>query len=365
MICSFVAIWPHDSYEKILFLYSGSLSIVKCPRIAHSGAVNLKAKIPMKHSYSLAALALASISLIALRPERAYSQSVTAVASGSWFSDWDAPPAAAGVAAPGATATAGSNLRRVGGTTVTDPQTSGTYAKGGASEPFLTLSGTISSATTSSFAFPVKYNAATNTFNYRVSAFASVLVTPVSSSAQASATANDPQFVATPGIFGETLGLNQGSQLFSDSSVTSSASMHFEYDGIGILSSPIASIDISSSEGGPAQATVFFNSDPRLQFFAPGTTTPITASDVASLLDSSSVQSQLASSGGLASDLELFDFNIDLTGTSLSPDAAFGAMTLGQAEGAGAPIPEPSAYAAAMGLLALGAAGLRRSRRIA
>jgi hypothetical protein len=313
----------------------------------------------MKHIYSFATFALASIGMIVFSPERSYGQTITAVASGSWFSDWDNPAAGRGTVAPGATASAGGNLRRVGGTTATTPQVTGTYAAGGADAGSATLSGTISSATTISYAFPQgPLNVATNTYNYVVSSFASVLVTPVSSSAQASATANDPQFVATPGIFGETLGLGAGAQLFSDPTLPSNASLDFQYNAINILSSPIASIDISSTDGSTPTATVLFNSDPEIQFFAPGTTTAITASQVASILNSSSVLSQLTSSGGLSSNLALFDFNIDLTGATLSPNAGFGAEADGNASAS--PIPEPSSYAALTGLLALGAAAWRR-----
>lgn len=155
----------------------------------------------------------------------------------------------------------------------------------------------------------------------------------------------DPQLIASPGTFGETLRLGAGAQLFSvpngDGIGSSSSSLHFEYDAINILSLPIASIDISSTDGTSPLAVVAFNSDPRLHFYVAGSpSTSITDDEVTAILNSPSVVSQLMSASGLLSDLPLFHFTMDLTNTTLSPDAGFGAVVLAQVQGVG--IPEPS-----------------------
>jgi hypothetical protein len=83
---------------------------------------------------------------------------------------------------------------------------------------------------------------------------------------------------------------------------------------------------------------VIFNPDPRLQFTQHDTNIHISDEFVRSMFLSAGVQDQLSSMEGLTSDLWLFDVSLDLTGSLLSPGAAFGAKTQSLTQA----IPEPS-----------------------
>jgi hypothetical protein len=172
------------------------------------------------------------------------------------------------------------------------------------------------------------------------------LLTPAASSF---ATGSDPQFVLSKGLFGATLSLDPGSSIFASRPGVDKASAFFELTA-PTLSQPLASITLEAVAG-QVTASVNFAADPRLEFFVPGTTTPVSASQVESLLDGNSA---LGSVTGLTNSLALFQYEFDLSNTSLPPDAAFGSTATDSSfSPGGSSVPEPPGFV----LFVLGMAG--------
>jgi hypothetical protein len=118
-------------------------------------------------------------------------------------------------------------------------------------------------------------------------------------------------------------------------------------------------------------AAVQFNLDPRLSFFRPGELDPstklpipITADEVEKMLES---DPYLGTSDGTLSMLNLFTYRYDLSGATLTPDAALGSFAASSAFSPQAQVPEPASGSLLLVGLAASATGAgilrRRARR--
>jgi hypothetical protein len=177
---------------------------------------------------------------------------------------------------------------------------------------------------------------------------------PFSPDGYATASGKDPQFIDTAGVFGGTLSIGPGSSVFGTRPGIDIADATFELTAFG-LSDPIASLDIASGNG-HVNATVHFNSDPRLSFFEPGVLDsmnqpiPITDTAVKNILES---DPYLGTADGTLTTLDLFTYRYDMSGVTLTADAALGSAGVASAFSPGAPVPEPGTYAMMLAGLAL------------
>jgi hypothetical protein len=169
--------------------------------------------------------------------------------------------------------------------------------------------------------------------------------------ADAVARGKDPQQVLSPGIFGQTISLLPGSSIFESRPEIDEA------DSILTITAPdlteaLATIHLQAI-GGMVDATVTLASDSRLRFFDLMSLSTLDKDAVESILESSSA---LRTSTGLSSGLRLFSYEFDLTGATLSSDAAFAAETVNLAA---SPISEPHV----LGLMLMGFTGIMYTRR--
>jgi hypothetical protein len=171
----------------------------------------------------------------------------------------------------------------------------------------------------------------------------------------------DPQYVDTPGMFGDTFALGPGSSLFESRPGIEHAWANFKLTAPSIdpnvPSIDLAVIDLSivsdpsDPRYGMLDAEVELAYVPgRLEFYEydsdPNSPlVPIDAAGIEALLEGSS---SLATLTGLSTELRLFTYAYDLTGLTLHPEAAFGSE--GECYATGTGIPEPGSLA----LLSLG-----------
>jgi hypothetical protein len=184
----------------------------------------------------------------------------------------------------------------------------------------------------------------------------------------ATAKGGDPQFISSPGVFGGMFSIGPGSSVFGTRPGTDLAEATFQLTAFG-LSDPLATLDITSGDG-HVNAAVHFNSDPRLSFFAPGVLDPltglpipITETKVASILDS---DPYLGTAGGTLSALNLFTFRYDLSGATLTSDAALGSSGEADAFSPGAILaPEPTSLTlVGLGVVPLAGYSWRRRKSV-
>jgi len=153
----------------------------------------------------------------------------------------------------------------------------------------------------------------------------------------------DPQFVSDPGIYGSDFTLLAGTRLFSSGLADGAFNLGLSlaadfYNGTG---NPVDELGlqifeiIATRSSSAIDVSVSFSSDPRLEFYSLANDTPITASEVRSMILSAP---GLGDSTGLLSDLPLFYYTMDLTATTLESNAAFGSLATSHAQ----TIPEPS-----------------------
>lgn len=139
-------------------------------------------------------------------------------------------------------------------------------------------------------------------------------------------------------MYGLTYSLLSGTQLLTTASGSGTA--YLDLLAINVLAEPIMSIELTSNNGGAVVPTIFFNSDPRLSFFQPGTSTPVTPGDIAAIINNPTFQADITSGDGLDVGVSFFDVFLDLSVT-LPADAALGATNQSTAMAA---VPEPSTF---------------------
>jgi hypothetical protein len=159
----------------------------------------------------------------------------------------------------------------------------------------------------------------------------------------ATAKGGDPQFISSPGVFGGTLSIGAGSSVFGARPGEDLAEATYQLTAFG-LADPLATLDITSGNG-HVHAAVHFNHDSRLSFYIPGTLDPrtgqpirITDTYVENLLES---DPYLGTEGGTRSALNLFTYRYELSGATLTPDAALGSSGESSAFSP-SPVPEPA-----------------------
>ena len=175
----------------------------------------------------------------------------------------------------------------------------------------------------------------------------------------------DPQYVSDPGVYASDFTLLAGTKLFSDLpsgrfdvGLSLAADFHNGTENpIDVLGMQIFEI-VANRTDSQINVSVTFSSDPRLEFFSLANDAPITANDVRSMI---LLVAGLGTSSGITSDLPLFYYTMDLTGTSLEDSAAFGTFATSYAQ----TVPEPtSLFLAGIGAVGLMSGGRhRRARR--
>lgn len=183
----------------------------------------------------------------------------------------------------------------------------------------------------------------------------------------ATATGDDPQIIDAAGIFSGMLSIGPGSSVFGTRPGVDLAAASFNLTAFDLLE-PLASVDLSSGKD-HVTAAVHFNLDPRLSFFRPGELDPstkqpipITELEVAKMLES---DPYLGTSDGTLSTLNLFTYRYDLTGATLTPDAALGSFAASSAFSPQAQVPEPasgSLLLVGLAAMTVGANVVRRFR---
>lgn len=295
------------------------------------------------HRATIASLVAGMVLVSAGRAEQ-----IRAEASASWIWSSDDPTPKSGQAAGDGTFTVGQTSVTVGGQTNSDPQKSYKYSGGFESQFVIGQGGNIDKQLSTGSALdsvkPVGPKPGTNLYDYTLKAY--VLAAPYLFGSRVSATAQaaDPQQIISPGVFGNTLSLGQGSFVYISGSHLSEgdSEIHLQATAPGILSEPIATIDVVETLTS-LDVNVHFSDDPRLQFFYPGTTTPISETSVKALLTGSS---SLYTASGLTSDLPLFNYQLDLSNTVLTDSSSLGSGAQSYAEAVYVPEPGSSALLA-------------------
>ena len=203
--------------------------------------------------------------------------------------------------------------------------------------------GDVPSGVADSWVRKLRLDAATNLVSYEMKVDATVFPEFFGSGVSATAQAADPQVIDQAGFFVQTIGLRAGTGLFVSSSglEEGSAAATFELTADGILPDPMASITLKYDLAG-TDVAVAFNSDPRLQFFEPDASIPLSAGSVRSLLLS---RSELFTEAGLTSDLPLFTVSLDLSDSILPAGAALGSQLIGSVNAV--PVPEATSFSLA------------------
>ena len=277
---------------------------------------------------------------------------ITSIAKAGWTGDRD-PKDSSGRAAANATYTLGANSAQAGSTVVNKAAVTNKYSDGSDTLTADTA-GTVvlnTRALAHSFMkvdpvdgggmYPYKMETAAN-----VSVGGLFIGAVFFPSGSASASASDPQYLAGPGIVSEDIGLDVGSAIYAARPGLDSAGTFFSISA-PLLADPLATISLVSVSG-HVEATVFFNPSSLVTFFDPTTGEAVTAADVEALLEGAS---GLGTADGLSSHLSLFGYAYDLTGVSLSSDAAISTFSKSDAASA-AYVPEPGSWS----LLGLGTA---------
>jgi hypothetical protein len=244
--------------------------------------------------------------------------------------------------------------------------TLGPLTRAKASEPFGSTTTVTAQADMTIVPKPANYKAGTP-IPYTLTLTAKSDTGWFSPTGYATARGGDPQYISSPGVFGGMLSLGPGSSVFGTRPGIDRSEATFQLTAFG-LSDPIATLDITSGNG-HVNADVHFNNDPRLSFFRPGvldplTDLPIPISDtqVTSMLDSNPY---LGTQGGTLSALNLFTFRYDLTGATLTPDAALGSSGEADAFSPSA-VPEPASLTLlGFGAVSLAGYGWRRRKQMA
>lgn len=244
-----------------------------------------------------------------------------------------------GTSFAGGTRGVGDNTRKVGASTQVDPFTSGPYSAGSIQHPLKTLTAAAGTSSTFSAVTVAPTPLSNGAYNYQMSTFAQTNAAPGGLGPFfAQAKANDPQLITTPAVYGLTYSLLSGTQLLTTASGSGTA--YLDLLAINVLAEPIMSIELTSNNGGAVVPTIFFNSDPRLSFFQPGTSTPVTPGDIAAIINNPAFQADITSGDGLDVGVSFFDVFLDLSVT-LPADAALGATNQSTAMAA---VPEPSTF---------------------
>lgn len=287
----------------------------------------------------------------------------TGIAKASWGGDVNGPGSTAGFAPANGTYTLGTNIATVTAT-VTKPAVTVKYADGNTNNTATTSGGSLGTTTATGYSFmDVKNLDANGSYPYDMFVQAIVSIGGfgfTGPGGSASASGIDPQYIISPGVVVGSLTLGPESSLYEARPEVDFALATFQITA-PLLTDPLAALLIESI-GGNIKATVSFASSSRLTFFNTLTLSPITSSDVEDLLEGAS---GLGTPDGLTSTLNLFSYRYDLTGLSLSADAAIGSEAHSYASSPGS-VPEPGTLTlAAIGLVSFGGVAWRKRRQAA